>query len=354
MLAAGGCLRRPEPAPAAEERLEGQWFQLLAGVFEPVEGLHGLRNVESEPWTVQARVSDLAELDGTLFLAVNGYGLAALDLPPSAREPPRFRYFYDSTLFRYRTLTTLIPQAGSLLCHLYFNRLLNVTVADSLPVRGLCLLRLHPSSGIYQVVQVPFAVTHPDWECVGFAPQTPNQVLLEWKYSGAAETRFQYTRCSLLGLEEQPSDRGEYRRAWQPIPVDRRLPEALQELFREAVRREGAVNTALHFVMRTAGEPLARRYAHTPPGYDRAAQVSLVTLHGFQDAERLRLLSPRGLLLETDSTGDAPVRIRRLPALPGGFAYTDLFAVKGLLLAIWEQNDFIRTGASGVLISGEL
>jgi hypothetical protein len=111
--------------------------------------------------------------------------------------------------------------------------------------------------------------------------------------------------------------------------------------------------------MRTAGEPLARRYAHTPPGYDRAAQVRLVTLHGYQEAERLHLLTPRGLLLESGGgTGRAPVRapvrIRHLPPLPDGFAYTDLFAVQGLLLAVWEQSDFIRTGASGILIYREL
>jgi hypothetical protein len=319
-----------------------------------VEGLFGLQNQEAGPWTVQTRVSDLAALDGTLYLAVNGHGLAALDPPRSAQEPPRFRYFYDPTLFRYRTLTTLIPEGGSLLCHLYFNRLLNVTVADSLPVRGLCLLRLYPGDGIYQVVPVPFLLTHPDWECVGFAPQTPNRVLLEWKYSGASETRFQYTICSLPDLEERSIERGEYRQAWEPTPADRRLPQPLQKVFREAVRREGSETTALHFVVRTAGEPFARRYAHTPPGYDRASQGSLLILHGFQEAGRLELLTAQGLLLSTGSDPGAPVRVRRLPALPAGFAYCDLYVFQGLLIAVWEQSDFIRTGACGVLISRRL
>ena len=348
-LLAGGCHRRPEQAPAEGETLGGQWFQLVEGAFEPVEGPLGLQSVESGPWTVQARVSDLVALDGTLYLAVNGHGVAALDPPHSGQEQPRFRYFYDPTLFRYRTLTSLVPAGDTLLCHLYFNTLLNVAEPDRLPVRDLCLLRLYPEEGIYQAVPVPFLITHPGWECVGFVPQAPDQVLLEWKLSGASETRFQYTRLSLPDLEERPIERGEYRRAFTPVPADRRLPQPLEEVFREAGRREGAGATALYFVVRTASEPLPLRYIRAAPGSD--AQARLLTLSGFRDGERLDLLAPDGLLLS--STAGAPVRLRRLPALPAGFAYTGLYAFQGLLVASWEQSDFIRTGASGVLISSQ-
>jgi hypothetical protein len=351
-LLAGSCQRRPEPAPTEGETLGGRWFQLVGGTFDPVEGPRALQSVEAGPWTVQARVSDLAALDGTLYLAVNGYGVAALDLPRSGQEQPGFRYFYDPTLFRYRTLTSLVPAGGSLLCHLYYNALLNVAEADRLPVRDLCLLRLYPAEGIYQAVPVPFLITHPGWECVGFAPQTPEQVLLEWKYSGLNETRFQYTRLSLPDLGERPIERREFRQASTPVPADRRLPQPLQEVFREAGRLEGGAGAAaLYFVVRSAGEPLPRRYARIPPGNDRLAQERLLTLSGFQDGERLDLLTPEGLLLS--AAGGGPARLRRLPALPAGFAYTGLYAFQGLLVASWEQSDFIRTGASGVLISSQ-
>ena len=305
--------------------------------------------IRDRPWTVGARVSDLALLDGALYLAVNGYGVAALEAPHSEREPPRFRYFYDPALFRWRTLTALIPQDGSLLCHLYFNRLLNVAAAQDLAVRGLCLLRLHPDKGIYRTVPVPFASAHPDWECVGLAPQSPNLMFMEWKYSGDEETRFQYTRLRLPGLEEQACLRSEFRQALQPIPADRGLPRPLGQLFQEAVRREGSDSTALHFVMRSAGDPLPSRYAHTPPGFQQSAGARLLTLHGFRDGQRLLLLCPNGVLLESDE-GASP-RLRRLPPLPEGFAYTDLFVFQELLLAVWEQSLFLQTGASGVLIS---
>jgi hypothetical protein len=298
---------------------------------------------------VQARVSDLAALDGTLYLAVNGHGVAALDPPRPGQAQPRFRYFYDPSLFRYRTLTSLMPAGSSLLCHLYFNATLNVAEADRLPVRDLCLLRLSPEEGIYQVVPVPFLITHPGWECVGFAPQTPDQVLLEWKLSGASETRFQYTRLSLPDLEERPIERDEYRRAFTPAPADRRLPQPLEGVFREAGRLEGAGAAALYFVVREAGEPLPLRFIRTEPGND--SQVSLLTLNGFRDGERLDLLAPEGLLLS--SSVGAPVSFRRLPALPAGFAYTGLYLLQGLLVASWEQSDFIRIGASGVLISSQ-
>jgi hypothetical protein len=176
-------------------------------------------------------------------------------------------------------------------------------------------------------------------------------VLLEWKLSGASETRFQYTRFSLPDLEERPIDRREYRQAWAPVPADRRLPQPLEEVFREAGRREGAGATALYFVVRTAGEPLPRRYIRAATGNDRVAQARLLTLNGFRNGERLDLLAPEGLLIS--SSGGAPILLRRLPPLPAGFAYTGLYVFQGLLVASWEQSDFIRTGAAGVLISSQ-
>ena len=54
-----------------------------------------------------------------------------------------------------------MPDADSLVCHLYFNSLLNVTTAESLPMPGCALLRLHPQDGVYQPIAVPFLIMPP-------------------------------------------------------------------------------------------------------------------------------------------------------------------------------------------------
>jgi hypothetical protein len=304
------------------------------------------------PWTVQARVSDLAALDGRLYLAVNGHGLASVEARRGAT--PQFRYFYDPLLFRYRTLTTLVPASGSLTCHLYFNSLLNVAAAGQLPVRGLSLLSLHPQEGIYRQIQMPFQASHRDWECVGFAPLSAQEFLLEWKLSESERTLFEYTRYSLASSAEKPAVRQEYREAWEPRPLEGRLPAGLEALARELLRGSGGADPSLFLGVRSAAEPLFRRYAWRSTSR-REDGEDLLTAHAFLDGERLLLLASDGLLLAgSPGSPRAAPPARRLPALPAGFQYTGLFVLEGVLFAAWEQSDFTTTGAAGIFISSDL
>ena len=298
---------------------------------------------------MQERVSDLALLNGRLYLAVNGHGLACLEARSGG--PPVFRYFYDPQLFRHRTLTALVPSGGSVLCHLYFNGLLNVVRPEDLPVRGLSLLRLNPQEGTFQRVASPFQVSHPGWECVGFAPLSDREFLMEWKLSGSEQTRFEYTRFTPASLSEVPSERQEYRRACEPEPFER-LPAGLRPQAQELLRRLATPGPApaVFFTVRSTADPLPRRYVYRPSGID--SQEGTVTAHAFQDAGRWLLLAPDGLLLlDTQGGSTTP---RNLPPLPAGFQYTGLSLLDGLLVASWEQADFLTTGAAGIFISGGL
>jgi hypothetical protein len=342
------CARQPAP-PATGEVLDGRWYQLAGGVFEPATA-PGDPPVAAQPWTIQARVSDLAVLDGHLYLAVNGYGLAAVLPPQTAAAAAEFRYFYDPLLFRYRTLTALVPAGGAITCHLYYNSLLNVAGAAELPVGGLGLLRLYPQDGAYQRLLMPFQMTHRGWECVGFAPVSAQEFLLEWKLAEPERTLFEYTRYSLVSLTEKPAARREYRGAWEPL--EGKLPADLQPLARELLGRAQGPGPALYLVVRSTAEPLPRRYAQGSSGFQRNPEGRLLTVHAFLDGERRFLLAPDGLLL-AGGPGAAPAA-RRLPPLPAGYQYTGLFVLQGLLFAPWEQVDFILTGAAGIFISGDL
>ncbi len=307
------------------------------------------------PWTVQARVSDLAALDGALYLAVNGHGLARVETPRKRGAPTGFRYFYEPSLFRYRTLTTLVPGDGSLTCHLYFNSLLNLAGADELPVQGLSLLSLRPQEGVYRQLRMPFQGSHPGWEAVGFFPLSRQEFLLEWKLAGPERTLFAYSRYDLASSTERPAARQQYREAWEPQPLEGQLPGELEPLVRELLGRPEGAQVSLFLGVRSAAGPLLRRYARRSPSGPEPAD-RLLTAFAFLDGERRLLLGSDGSLLAA-RTGDAPdaaLSARRLPALPAGFQYTGLFVLDGLLFAPWEQADFTTTGAAGIFISGDL
>ncbi len=339
--------------------LGGRWYQLADGAFQQIAA-PGQPAVPGLPWTVQARVSDLAALDGVLYLAVNGHGLASVEAPRKRGAPAGFRYFYDPSLFRCRTLTTLAPGAGSLTCHLYFNSLLNLAGAGELPVKGLSLLALRPLDGVYRRIRTPFEAAHQGWEAVGFLPLSGQEFLLEWKLAEPERTVFEYSRFDLASSAERPATRQEYREAWEPRPLDSQLPADLEPLVRELLRREPAhgsegAQTSLFLGVRSAAEPLLRRYAQSSPSGPEPAD-GLLTAFAFRDGQRRFLLDGDGLLLSArtgDASGGQPPA-RRLPALPSGFQYTGLFVLNGLLLAPWEQADFTTTGAAGVFISADL
>jgi len=332
-------------SPAAPE---GLWFQLREGRFEQIQGPGAIRPTPLRPWTVQERVAGMVLLGAHPYLAVNGHGVAAVSLGPSGF--PRFRPFYDPLLFGYRTFTRMLPRGQSLLCHVYFNSLLNETTADALELRGISLLELFPEDGVYRHRTPAFQRLSPDWECVGFAPQDPQAAALAWKHSGPLETRFAYTRLDLAGGEERAAKQEDYRSALAFAPVDGADP-ALRAVTREAARRLSSTRIAigLQFLVRADGEPLERRYQILPPEFHVSEHIALLTLPVEERGGRFTLLTPDGTLLWAGD-GSLGVRERRLPALPEGFAYTDLLLWEGLAATAWEQRAFAQVGAAGLFL----
>jgi hypothetical protein len=194
---------------------------------------------------------------------------------------------------------------------------------------------------------------------VGFAPLSAREFLLEWKLAEPQRTLFEYTRYFPAASAERPATRQEYREAWEPRALEGKLPDGLEPLVRELLRRErvgspGSAEPSLYLAVRSAAEPLCRRFARRAPSRHEAAD-RLLTAHAFLDGERGFLLTADGLLLASPASpavGDSIAR--RLPALPAGFQYTGLFVLRGLLCAPWEQADFTTTGAAGIFISGDL
>jgi hypothetical protein len=342
--------QKPEiPAPAPQ--LEGRWYQLLEGRLETVAGPNAFTAVSSQPWTVQSRIADLALINDRVFLAVNGHGLAALQ--PAALQPgeaDRIRYFYDPTLFAHRTISTLIAEGETLLCHLYFNKVLNTVSEESLLLQGISLVRHHPAEDIYELIIPPFQDSHPDWEAVGFLPQSRERFLMEWKYTDERETRFRYGSLTLNPTLEAPADRAQFRGGYDFRALEE-APPALRQLLESGVQSlaSGQPGVSVHFLVRSPASPLIRRYAYRGSPADESGGQRILTVHAVDGGELSWLLLPDGILLSSTGSGTPPRR-STLPQLPPGFRYTDLHLSADSLLVPWEQASFIRVGAAGLFV----
>jgi len=339
-----------EPEPA--EIISGTLYQLHDGRFTPLPEGQQPAATALRPWTVQERVSDLAVMGERVSLGVNGHGIAETDL--GAEGQLDFNYFYDPLIFRYRTLTTLIPERGAdgetLLCHLYFNRLLNVVSPPELKLQGISLLRLNPSTGIYGFVTPPYQEEHPEWEAVGFVPVTPADFFLQWKYSDRNRTLFSYSHFDLVAFKEEEVEALDYRKSYGF--EDARQAAALRELLGEARRLLDApgISTAYQLYIRTADQPLPRRYEYHPDDFTSAEQIRLYTLCGVKTGDSHLLLLPDGLLLQS-ATGTRELRRFRLPTLPADHVYTQMLLNGQNLVAGWEQTAFTEVGASGIFFT---
>ena len=351
MFVLAGC--RAETSETEQtELINGTLYQLQNGRFAVPPNAGQPSSAPLQYWTVQQRVSDLVTLGGEVYLGVNGHGIAELIL--DAAGTVSFNYFYDPLIFRYRTLTTLIPEPGpdrdSLLCHLYFNRILNVVSQRELKLQGISLLRLTPSSGIYEFCTPPFQEEHPDWEAVGFVPVTPREFYLQWKYSDSNRTLFSYSHFDLAGRKEEEVEALVYRKSYGFVNAQE--TSVLRLLLAEARRRLDAsgISTAYQLHIRCEDRPLLRRYEYHPDDFTSAEEIRLYTLPGVCRGQDYLLLLPDGLLLQGTSNS-RQIRRFQLPQLPEGHVYTNLLLHGSYLLACWEHTAFTYVGAAGIFFA---
>ena len=216
------------------------------------------------PWTVQSRVADLAFSGDSLYLALNGSGLARLDREDGV---PRFAYFPDSLIFPHRTITAVVPRAGSLVVHLYYNALLNTVTADQLPLQGVSLVSFLPDKVDYAFLVPPFQRKNPAWEAVGFAAASADEFLLEWKHSDPSETRFTHTRFLPAGKTEAPCAREEYIAALATPVAQLPASSARRRLLDACAAevRQASPQATVLFTVRTAGRGLRQTYKSAAP-----------------------------------------------------------------------------------------
>jgi hypothetical protein len=343
LLALAGCARSGRGAAGtAAADPNARFFQLADGIFDRVAGPSRFTRRSPRPWTVQERIADLAFVGGTLWLAVNGHGLASV-VPG---DPPSFAARYDDWLFPQRTITTLVPGERSITCHLYYNATLNTAARTSLKAEGISFLAFDTGIDDYVVLLPPFQRRNPEWEAVGAAPLANGEFLVEWKLA-SDETSFAWTRFVPGTRAEGPSTREAYQQALAYSPADgadvsggvRLLFDAcLGELAAKGVRPGDAVSVL--FVVREAGRALK----HT---FRSGTGDAFVTVPVFLATDAGRALLPGGTVVSLGADGTKDVL--GLPALPSGSRYTDLVRLGEHLVVPWEEVRFPDVGAAGVL-----
>jgi len=342
LVALAACSQTSGGTAAGAVGLKITWFQLQSGIFAPVADPHAAVSVANRPWTVQARVADMAFLDDTLYCAVNGSGLASMG--KDAAGAPVFSYHPDSLIFAHRTVTTLVPRQGALAIHLYYNALLNDASLQDLAISGISLVSYLPAQSDYAFLISPFQRKNPDWEAVGFAPESENSFDFEWKYTDASETRFAYTRYHADTRAEEAVDRETYLAALGvPSITGPDVPTTLAAFF--ASCRAGislpSSDTALQFSLRSRESPVRRNYR------SQKESDSAVAVPVFQEQGSLFALLPAGKVLSAVSGGSRTIA---LPRLPQGFRYTDLVKWGDALVLPWEETSFTDVGRAGILV----
>ena len=325
--------------PGAPAR--ASWFQLQAGVFQPVAGPAAAPAAAELPWTIQSRVADMAFLGDTLYCALNGTGLAAIGLDPAGT--PVFAYHADPLIFAHRTITTLVPRQGTLAVHVYFNALLNDAQQRELPISGISIVTYLPSHTDFSFLIPPFQKKNTDWEAVGFAAESESQFDFEWKYTNDAETRFAYTRFNADTQAEEVTSRETYLASLGvPSISGAQVPADLGAFF-EMCRKtipNLAAGASLQFALRSRENPVRRSYRSQP------VSDSAVTIPVFEEQGARLALIPGGRVVSSA----AAARPIDLPGLPRGFRYTDFVKEGDLLVVAWEEAAFTNVGRAGLLL----
>ncbi len=318
------------------------WYQIQGGKFTRIVDPGSAKNVLPQPWTVQSRIADVSFIRNVVMFAVNGSGLAAMDL---GGNEPSFAYFYDPLIFAHRTVTSVMGRDSGATVHLYFNEMLNDVSRSALELAGVSLVDFLPDSGEYDFTIPPFQKRNRAWEAVGFVAASANDFFFEWKEAAESETRFGYTRFNSGTGAETTVTREAYIDAFRLAASAASGNGALRSKLFSEIRRRLApkADDGVHFPVRSRSDAVKRVFR---TGGESPSAITTVPV--WEEAETLFALLPGGMVLST-SDGASFVSLG-LPALPAGCRYTDLVKSGGALLLPWEQTLFTEVRAAGLLI----
>ncbi len=343
-----------QPQNKSQPKASVRWYQLIEGKFEEISEKSPAIPVKAKPWTVQQSVRDILTMDNTSFMGINGYGIASVTLKGS--KHPLFRYYYDPIIFKYRTITTLLPLENSIICHIYFNQTLNITTPESLKIQGISLVRLIPKYENYKFIIVPFQRVNPDWESVSFLPLSNTKFLFEWKHSSREQTEFRYTSLNILTMSEKSISRTDFLSSYNIVQISDCKDKSLKKLL-YFVKNKLKTPGIIHFHLRTPLTHIDKIYIYTPPK-DEEKNFNLVPITIIKTLHSYYVLLPDSKYFNTGPSlykveiNERSIQKIDLPQLPPGYTYNTFNLLDKRLILGWEQNSFTEVERSGLLILG--
>ena len=342
--------RRGDRIAQPEGAIAGTWYSLQNGSFREVSAPGAVKGSSPVPWTVQTRVADMVRQGSRVFLAVNGHGIAQCVLLEDTAKPV-FTYHYEPIVFRFRTITLLLPYQGTILCHLYFNRTLNTAKDRDLTVQGVSFLRFLPAEETFRFVILPFQKRNPDWEAPAVVPIGEGQFYVQWKYTDDRVSRFEYTQFDVASESEEPGSEQQFRRAFRfQDSAEPRIQGSLGDLLEStaAVLWKQSPRVAIHYLVRSTTDGITRRYTHGVSGSDASVLDAIVSVPVYGDAGSYYALLPDGTLVWSREQGGGGVL--SLPSLPASFSYTNLVKKDTFIIASWEESVFYNVGRAGIFV----
>jgi len=335
------CVKAEAPETETAVDPHSKWYQIQEGAFVRIPRIADAEQVLPQPWTIQSRIADAAFIGNAVVFAVNGSGLAALNLEGNE---PAFASFYDSLIFAHRTTTSIVRTRTGATVHVYFNQMLNTVGRSALAMSGISLVGFLTDSGEYTFIIPAFQRRNTDWEAVGFVAAGVNDYFFEWKQSGETETRFGYTRYNPDTGAETAVARGVYIDAYRLSAAAAPGSGELRSALFAQCRRELAPgpSVGVHFSLRSR-EDVVRRTFRTGEGVS-----SITTIPVWEEKGLALALLPGGRVLRTSD--GAAFDSFNLPPLPEGFRYIDLLKTAGALILPWEQVLFTQVRAAGILV----
>lgn len=334
--------------------LAGQWVAFVDGRPLSVKSPTSVK-APFEPWTVQTHASGIVRIASTIYVALNGWGVVTLaEVSAPGDSPPVFRLYEDRDRFGERTINGFYAAKDGLILHLYRNTVFKTPDPRSTPIS---YVRFDPSVGRLEPVVLP--LNREGWEAIEVVRTSKGRWAITWKKTEGDKVSFRYTLYDPAGGGSRAIDRKAFLSTYEFIDIAE-APEGLQAI--SAAAREGSSGkTVIHLLVRNESGGRVKRYRSGSAQLLESGDADLKTIPIVRtEGAYLALLSGGRIVrypvadtssVETSASSRAPTETLMLPALPEGYAYTNLWTNGKLFVVSWEQQRFADVGAAGLLIT---
>ena len=314
-----------------------------------------------KPWTNQLRVAGFASVSSGVVIGINaGYPLFLTTKPggPAALTSPAGAIAEQfKTDAEGLTIGTIFSENDNVFFHLYRDSFFNQTGTDTVEGSGAHPVLLEVSLNSFSDCRLTrhdydFADENPDWEPVEYI-RKENGSLIAWKYTDDKKTRFRYIRHDNEGVSVDEIDEKFFRDEYNISPVET-SPFALRGFIRAV--RDGSLGDALKAAgdvyLSLSSEPAEGDGAAAPAFYLANAPKSVlaaerrlpVQLAACPDNELWYILADDELFI-----CGADISRFKLPGLPEGFSYEELWVQGKDMIISWEESRFPYIGRSGMM-----